>query len=218
MTFVPVSNWIGGYLKCSFLKEYPSVIIHNGIDTDLFHPQNQTEKNQKFKVLGVASVWDKSKGFEDFIELSKMISSDMQVVLVGVKKEQIKLLPDNIVAIERTNSVSEIVNLYAASDVFINLTYADTFPTTNIEALACGTPVITYRTGGSPEAITEDTGFVVNQGDLKAVIEAIEIIRQKGKNHYSAKCRERAVKHFRKEDRFMDYINLYDSILEHKTM
>lgn len=213
MTFVPVSRWIDGYLKESFLKNYPSTIIHNGIDTDLFKPQNQGANNEIFKILGVASVWDKSKGLDGFIELSKMVSSDSQIVLVGVTKEQMKLLPDNIVAVERTNDVGELVNLYSSSDVFVNLTYADTFPTTNLEALACGTPVITYRTGGSPEAVSEDTGLVVTQGDLQGVLNAINEIKRNGKKQYTTKCRERAVRLFRKEDRYNDYIRLYDSIL-----
>ena len=124
------------------------------------------------------------------------------------------MLPDNIIAIERTVNARELAELYSSSDVYVNLTYADTFPTTNIEALACGTPVITYRTGGSPEAISEETGFIVEQGDLDGVLAAIKIIRKKGKNFYKDKCRERAVRYFRKEDRYNDYINLYESILK----
>ena len=213
LTFVPVSHWINNYLKHSFLKGYSSYVIHNGIDTGLFHPTRYSGQN-KFTVIGVANIWTKSKGFNDFIDLSKRFDPDIQIILVGVTVRQKKMLPDNIIAIERTVNARELAELYSSSDVYVNLTYADTFPTTNIEALACGTPVITYRTGGSPEAISEETGFIVEQGDLDGVLAAIKIIRKKGKNFYKDKCRERAVRYFRKEDRYNDYINLYESILK----
>lgn len=215
LTFVPVSNWIDSYLKQSFLKNYHSIVIHNGIDTDVFYPKDDIDSN-KFTVLGVANVWNQSKGLNDFIELAKKIDKDIQLILVGVSARQKESLPDNIIAIERTSNADELAKLYSSANVYVNLTYADTFPTTNIEALACGTPVITYRTGGSPEAISEDTGFVVEQGDLEGVIDAINEIKAKGKNYYQTKCRERAVKYFRKEDRYNDYIKLYEDILNDK--
>lgn len=225
LTIVPVSYWLENLVKESFLKGYKTHVIHNGIDTDKYSICDNVDKMRakygitaKYVILGVASPFTQRKGFFDFISLSQILSEEYCIVLVGLNTAQMKNLPDNIIGIEQTQDVNELASLYSCADVFANLTYEDNFPTTNLESMACGTPVITYRTGGSPEAITEDTGFVVNQGDLKAVIDAIEIIRQKGKNHYSGKCRERAVKHFRKEDRFMDYINLYDSILEHKMM
>ena len=159
---------------------------------------------------------DKYEGTYKLLSDFKKIDKDIQLILVGVSARQKESLPDNIIAIERTSNADELAKLYSSANVYVNLTYADTFPTTNIEALACGTPVITYRTGGSPEAISEDTGFVVEQGDLEGVIDAINEIKAKGKNYYQTKCRERAVKYFRKEDRYNDYIKLYEDILNDK--
>ena len=99
------------------------------------------------------------------------------------------------------------------ADVFVNPTYSDNFPTTNIEALACGTPVITYETGGSPEAIDEKTGIVVEQGNINQLKEAIELVA-KDKNKYTENCRERAVNLYNKQDRFNDYIKLFNSLTE----
>ena len=102
---------------------------------------------------------------------------------------------------------------YSSANVYVNPTYEDNFPTTNIEALACGTPIITYRTGGSPEAVTPETGIVVNKGDVTALVSAIETICNKGKEFYTAACRERAVSLYNKDDRFNEYIDLYNSLI-----
>ena len=100
------------------------------------------------------------------------------------------------------------------ADVFVNPTYKDTFPTVNLEALACGTPVITYKTGGSPESITPETGIVVDKGNFEQLCEAIDIVRNNGKDYYSTNCRERAVKFYNKDDRYKDYIDLYENIID----
>ena len=104
-------------------------------------------------ILGVASTWDKRKGLDDFVKLRTMIDRGYAIVLVGLSEKQIKSLPEGIVGIRRTESVNQLAELYSLADVFVNPTYVDNFPTTNIEALACGTPVVTYNTGGSPEAV-----------------------------------------------------------------
>lgn len=207
-----VSNWIKSYLKQSFLKNYHPKVAHNGIDIDVFYPKEDIDLN-KFPVLGMANVWNTN----DFIELATRLDKDIQLILVGVSTQQKGLLPDNIITIERTRNADELSKLYSSANVYANLTYADTFPTANIESLACGTPVITYRTGGSPGTISEDTGFVIEQGDLDGVVNAINEIKAKGKGFYRTKCRERAVKYFRKEDRYNDYIKLYENILKDST-
>lgn len=211
MTIVPVSNWIDGYLHKSFLRNYPSTVIHNGIDTGAFKPHE--EKGKRFTVIGVSGVWDKSKGLDDFVELAGMLPDEVNMKLVGVTCRQKEKLPGNITGIEHTESIDELAEIYSEADLFLNLTYADTFPTTNLEALACGTPVLTYDTGGSPEAVTKETGFIVPQGDLRSVMEIIRKVKDEGKSHYSEACRRRALENFRKEDRFNDYIKLYERIM-----
>lgn len=167
-------------------------------------------------VLGVANTWKKRKALEDIIALSNMLYKDIQIVLVGMITEQARALPANIKAIARTENQHELAALYSAAYVFINPTYVDNFPTTNIEALACGTPVITYRTGGSPEAIDENTGFVVNKSDLEGLRNAIESIVNNGKAYYRDQCRERAVRLYNKEDRYKEYISLFNQIIDQK--
>ncbi|NCB85872.1 MAG: glycosyltransferase, partial [Bacteroidia bacterium] len=158
---------------------------------------------------GVASTWDKRKGLDDFIALRESLSADIQIVLVGLTEEQALSLPTGIVAVSRTENVRELAALYSAAAVFVNPTYVDNFPTTNIEALACGTPVITYRTGGSPEAVDAETGVVVEKGDVEELNTAIENVVMKGKMYYREKCRNRAVRLYNKEDKYREYLKIF---------
>lgn len=218
---VPVSDWIKDEMQHSFLSEYKFCVIHNGINTDVFHVCD-TQKTAsryglagKHVLLGVASIWSKEKGLDDFIRMSGLLNDDERIVLVGIKPEERKLLPKNILGISRTENVHELAELYSLADAFINPTWQDNYPTVNLEAIACGTPVVTYQTGGSVEAVTEQTGFIVKQGDYKGLLETARIIRQRGKSHYQPICREYALKHFNKEDRYADYFRLYEELTQH---
>jgi putative colanic acid biosynthesis glycosyltransferase len=219
LTLVTPSHWLSGLIKNSFLHTYPVSVIHNGIDLSVFKPMSEGNFSIKQKlnienekvILGVASVWDRRKGLADFIELSKKISSDYKIVLLGLTAKQQEGLPSNIVALQRTESLAEMVQLYNLATVFVNPTWVDNFPTTNIEALACGIPVITYDTGGSVEAIDNKTGQIVEKGNIDALLKAIESITQ---NQYVADlCRNKAEALFSNSERFGDYIELYRSLV-----
>lgn len=220
LTIVSPSIWLSDLVKESFFKQKNIITINNGIDVNTFKPINNLTNiksklnlNDKKIIVGVASVWTYSKGLDDFIKLDEMLSNRYKIILVGLNKKQISELPANIIGIERTESVQQLAELYNLADVFVNPTYADNFPTTNIEALACGTPVITYKTGGSPESVDDKTGLVIEQGNLSELKEAIEKITN-DKSLYSIFCREKAVKFYNKQDRFNDYIDLFDSLLK----
>ena len=219
MTIVTVSDWMKGEMSSSFLKDCRFQVIHNGIDLDVFDVQADYEAvREKYNlgtkkiILGLASIWCKEKGWDDFVEMSGMLNEDEVIVMVGVSEEQMKRLPSNIVAIRRTENVRQLAELYSAATAFVNPTWQDNYPTVNLEAIACGTPVVTYRTGGSIEAVTEKTGFVVEQGDVKGLLEAVRRIAERGKVQYTADCRAYALANFRKEDRYADYLKLYENI------
>jgi len=144
--------------------------------------------------------------------LSKSLSGKEAIVLVGLSKKQIKDLPKNILGIMRTNSTKELAEIYTASDVYFNPTLEDNFPTTNLEALACGTPVITFNTGGSIEAIDNSTGYIVEKGDLQKVMELIQRMKQEGKDKYSKHCIARANNYYDKNKKFQEYIELYEKL------
>lgn len=179
MTLITPSQWLADLVKQSFLKEYPVKVEYNKINTTVFKPTPNDFRERyglqdKKIILGVASIWSPRKGLDDLIKLSQMLDESYAVVLVGLTPKQIKSLPHGILGLTRTNSVQALAEIYTAADLFVNCTYEDNFPTVNLESLACGTPVITYRTGGSPEALNERCGIIVDQGDLSALVQAIK--------------------------------------------
>lgn len=217
LTIVPVSYWLEGFVKKSFLKNAKVSTIHNGINLSVFKPHDTNALRNKLGlagkkvILGVALPWVPRKGLKDMLALSdKLSSSEYQVILIGLDDRQLQAVPDNVIGVKRTNSAEELAEYYSLSSVFVNPTYEDNFPTTNIEALACGTPVITYNTGGSPEAVDENTGVVVEKGHLDSLTEAIKSICKKGKDYYNDACRQRALKLFDKDMCFKEYLNLYE--------
>ncbi len=222
LTIVPASNWLSDLVKQSFLSDYPANVINNGIDLSLFRPCQINIINQKFKIkdkfiiLGVSSKWISYKGLQDFIELSKIISDKYQIILIGLNRKQIYNLPDNIIGIERTDDANQLAEFYSAADVYINPTWQDNFPTTNLESLACGTPVITYKTGGSNEAVSSETGFVVEKGNIRELTEKIELVREKGKDYFTQNCLNRAAALYNKDQKFMEYLQLYERLLSQK--
>lgn len=211
------SNWLKEHVENSFLK-HPVSCIHNGIDLNQFQTDTaeilikNMDLTTKKVVLGVASIWDARKGLNDFIQVAEILSEEFQVILIGLSVAQLKKLPKNIIGIERTENIKQLAAYYDLAEVFVNPTYQDNFPTTNLEALACGTPVITYDTGGSPEAINTKTGIVVPKGDITALKTAIETMGSKGKEHYAAACRTRAEHLFNRDHRYLEYLKLYETI------
>ncbi len=216
MTIVTPSNWLANLVKQSYLGKYPVKVIPNGIDLDIFQPipggfRDRYHLQNKKIILGVANIWNFRKGLEFFLKLADKLDDSYQIVLVGVTEKQKKELPPNVLGITRTDNVKQLAELYTAADVFVNPTLEDNFPSTNLEALACGTPVITFNTGGSPESVDETCGLVVEKGNIDKLIEAVNRCAQQ---HFSSNhCIGRA-RLYEKGDRFNRYVEIYEGIIK----
>lgn len=221
LTIVPVSKWLENEVKQSFLNINTIKRINNGIDLNQFDRSRVTSfkyikeefKNKKI-ILGVSTKWTERKGLKDFFKLQKIISNDYKIVLIGLSNKQLKNLPLEIHGIERTENIEELVEWYVISEVLFNPTLEDTYPTINLESISCGTPVITYNTGGSPESISNGTGFVVKQGDLMSVLKALNSIASIDKEELYLKCRTYALNNFDKNKNFENYIKLYKDLIK----
>lgn len=215
ITIVTPSEWLAKLVKNSFLNKYDIRVINNGINLDIFKPTMSDFRvnyniEDKFIILGVANIWDERKGLNYFKQLSDIIDDSIKIVLVGLSEEQKNNLPKNILGINKTNSIQELAQIYSSADVFVNPTLEDNFPTTNLEALSCGTPVITFNTGGSPECVDNSCGFVADKGNINDLLKLILEIKYNGKEIYTKHCRKRAEEKYSRDDRYLDYIDLYN--------
>lgn len=217
LTIVTPSGWLADQVAKSFFKDYPVQVIYNGIDLSAFRPTIGSFRNahgipdDKKIVLGVAFGWGARKGLDVLIDLScRLDSTRYQMVLVGTDEAVDKQLPPEIISIHRTQNQTELAEIYTAADVFVNPTREEVLGLTNIEANACGTPVITFRTGGSPECIDASSGIVVEQEDVQSMLDAIVYICENKPFSIEA-CRDRAMC-FDKSERFLEYVRLYDAI------
>ncbi len=173
LNIVVPSEWLKNLEMDTFFNEYPITRIYNGIDLEVFKPQEPTQNN-KIKILGVANLWEARKGLQDFVELAKRLDDRYHITLVGVSESQITTLPQNITGVQRTNNQQELVQLYSDADIYLNLSVEETLGMTTIEALATGTPVITYDKTAVPEVVTAAVGKVVAANDIDALVNTLE--------------------------------------------
>ena len=217
LTIVTPSQWLAGLVEQSFLKDYPVQVINNGIDLSVFKPTQSDFRKKyncedKFVILGVAFDWGVRKGFDVFLDLAKRLDDRFQIVLVGTNDKLDKQLPENIISIHRTQNQAELAEIYSAADLFVNPTREEVLGLVNLEALACGTPVITFDTGGSPECIDKTCGSVVPCDDIDALEREIRRISEE--RPFSVEnCLNRA-QAFDMNERFGEYIELYKSVME----
>lgn len=214
LAVVGVSNWITEEAKKSILKSANTIRkIYNWVDLDVFRPKTEKIKKfeDKFVILGVASIWNEKKGLDTFIELSSYLKDDEIVILIG-ELPQIDL-PSNIVHIATINDIHELALFYSSSDVFLQLSMEESFGKVVAESLACGTPVITIDSTANKELVPEKCGIVIDEPDLDIIYDAITCIKNKKKNTYSEHCRQFAMENFDMNKRIDDYISLYKEIL-----
>ncbi len=212
LTIITPSQWLKSQVEKSFLRNYPVKVINNGIDLDIFKPCDSDFREKyglrdKFLILGVAFNWDERKGIDVFSHLARELPDDCRIVLVGTDENSKKILPDNVITIDRTENQTELAEIYSACDLFVNATREDTFPTVNIEALACGIPVLTFNTGGSGEIINCTCGMTVEKNDVESLCDAVIYIKE-NRPFTKEACLKKSAD-YRKEDKFREYADLY---------
>lgn len=217
MTLVTPSEWMAEQIRKSYLGDYPIRVINNGIDLAVFKNKENNFRelhhiplNKKI-LLGVSFGWGEKKGLDVFDSLAQNLDTEKyQIVLVGTNDETDKLLHPNIISIHKTNNQEELAEIYSAADLFVNPTREEALGLVNIEANACGTPVITFRTGGSPECISIKSGQVVDKDDIPALQNEIICICEN--NPFSKEdCIEQAKK-FDMNIKFNEYVDLYERV------
>lgn len=213
MILVTPSVWLKQLVEQSFLSVYPCYAISNGVDSDIFSPRINTKLRSELQlenktvVLGVASTWSERKGYKDFCKLSKIIDKDTALVMVGLNKQQIQKLPANVIGLERTKNVQELVELYSMADWYFNASVEETMGLTTIEAIMCQTPAIVYNATALPECVEPGNGYIVAPHDIEAVA---DIIKTVGKNGKKLKVGAK----FEKREAYRRYYELYKGILE----
>jgi putative colanic acid biosynthesis glycosyltransferase len=216
---VPVSSWLEKHLSSSFLATKKASVIKNGINLRLFKPSKGVDiYSGKKIILGVASVWDKNKGLYDFIKMQKHLAADELIVLVGLSQKQINALPKGIIGIQRTSNLNELIALYTRADCYMNLTHADSYPTTIMEAMACGTPVITYDTGGCTEMVGFcSVGAVVPKEKYEAALTKFRhMLTTISAEERVTKSRNHALLFFNGDEQLKSYSDVYRQLNDKK--
>lgn len=219
MTIVPVSQWLSNVVRESFLRVYPCSVISNGVDVTMFSSRPTDLRlrlciGDKKVLLGVAATWEERKGLNDYIMLSHILPDDYCIVLVGVSENQKRTFPDNVIGVTRTENQQELAEYYSMADIVLNLSYQETFGMTTVEGFSCGTPGIVYDKTASPELMTSSCGKIVEAGNMEQLLSAITEIIANGKEYYATACRERVDQYYNKDDRFNDYVELYERLCQ----
>lgn len=209
LTIITPSKWLTDLASTTFLNQYEIKTIHNGIDLNVFKKTIENAEidgvsSEDFVILGVSSIWERRKGLDVFIDLSSTLKPHEKLILIGLNDTQLKSIPDNVIGLKRTSNVQELVAYYNRADVFVNPTYEDNFPTTNLESLACGTPVITFNTGGSPEAVDARTGWITAEKSSQSIRNILDKIPRDFDD--TDACLMRARDYFDKEKMIQSYL------------
>lgn len=216
LTIVTPSLWLSDLVKKSFFSKFDVKVIHNGIDLAVFKPltsdfrAHNNISNDEYLILGVAFDWGFRKGIDIFKKLAKELPQNFKIVMIGTDEMTEKELPDNIIKIRKTENQKALAEIYSAADLFVNPTREEVLGLVNIEANACGTPVLVFETGGCPECINKKSGQVISCDDYENFKK--EIIRIcESKPFLEDDCLSNS-KRFDMNEKFKEYVELYESL------
>jgi glycosyltransferase involved in cell wall biosynthesis len=220
---VCVSEWMRNEVRGSFLSHIDTSVIHNGIDINVFKSYDDNYetrlkyglKENDFVLISVAFPWRKAKGLDDIIALSSILPKECKIVLVGINPDLLKGC-SGIVAIPRTKNKSELAKLYSCSDLYLGLSYEESFGLTVAESLSCGTPVVVYSTTALPELVNDDVGFIIPEGEYSKICDIVSEILISRREKPTHKCRTWALDKFNQDKNIKYYTSLYNDFLKSK--
>lgn len=212
-----VSQWMANEALKTFLKDTPNYVITNGIDMEVFKPtpsdfRKRLGLEDKYIILGPASKWLLSVNKQVMAEFSNIMQPDEVLLLFGVTNA-IDNLPDNIITYGYTKNREELAQLYTMVDVFANVTREDSLSLINVEAQACGTPVVTFNQTGPKETVDDINSFNVPVGDVHKLYEAVQKVRKQTTEDTVTQCVQFVHEKYEVYNTYKKYIELYKSII-----
>jgi glycosyltransferase involved in cell wall biosynthesis len=221
LQLVTPSEWLKGEVEQSFFKGIPCRAVPNGVELDTYYLKKDGQQDAlkekyglkgKNVVLGVANVWTKQKGWDDFMQLPGLLPENYRVVMVGLSKKQQKELPSSVTGYPRTESLSQLADFYRMADIYFNGSCQETMGMTTGEAICCGTPAVVYRATAVPESVGDGCGAIIEPGDVKGAAEAMVELCSNGADYFNA-CKSYR-KRFDKKIFGEAYYDIYREMLE----
>lgn len=223
------SQWLANRAKESYLKKYQVKVIPNAVDIEIFKPKNKSIFRKKYEIpiekkvilCLAADLDDERKGVKYFFKSLKYIKvKNWMVVIVGKvidcdKIKDVDIEMKQLGYIKDKNNISDIYNL---ADIFCISSLDDNFPTTVLEAMACGIPIVGFNIGGIPEQVTEGCGVMVKSKDIKALGKAMErlLTNDEMRRNFGENCRKRVLQNYSISKFTDNYIRLYSEVLKEK--
>jgi putative colanic acid biosynthesis glycosyltransferase len=183
--FVSPSEWLARKARSSWLKNEKISVINNGVNLKSFKANSKVEirnkynlpSNKRYIAFVTAKVTDPRKGFNYLINaLDDLSNKEEYIVLAVGDVDELKKIDIGIqtVYFGYVHDESKLNEIYSMADIFVLPSLEDNFPCVTLEALASGTPVISFDTGGIPEQINQNTGWIVSDKNAKKLKDSIE--------------------------------------------
>lgn len=193
LLIISPSDWLASRIKQSFLKERRVVTIHNGIDTNIFYRRDARNLkimhgigNEKIVLAVAPNLLSENKGGESVLAVAhNMRAENVKFVLVGITQGE-REYEKNIIPVGLIRDQELLAQYYSMADVFVICSKRENYPTTCVEARACGLPIVGFDVGGVAETAEESRGFFVRYGDLEGIQKGIEYFLNKKLEEESA--------------------------------
>jgi glycosyltransferase involved in cell wall biosynthesis len=202
-------------------------LIPNGVDTDIYVPHDKNRmrdkygipKNKHVLLFSANKIYSPYKGYKYLYEALDIIENKEDYCLVILGNVDGKVI-DTSYEVFRMGYISNedvMSEIYSAADIYIMPSMADNAPLSSLESMSCGTPVLAFATGGIPEQINDEVGWLIPAGDSLKLSECISIIFKNPSSELKRKagnCRRYVSANFSKDIMVERYRELYVNVME----